>query len=230
MKPILIFSIALLSLIGCSPSGGNKDEEGQAPAAAALSAPANNSECLNATSVSETESKVTFQWQASENTDTYVLMVKNLNNQTTLQYNAGGNTALDVTLLKGTAYSWTVTSKSNSASQPAVSEKWKFYNAGTGVTNYVPFPAEAVAPPMSSTVSGPTVTLQWSGSDVDNDISSYKVLLDTNTNPATVIGTTSANNLSGIAVASGSTYYWKVITTDSAGNSSDSAVFQFKTH
>ncbi|MGK4569390.1 hypothetical protein [Flavobacterium sp. 3HN19-14] len=213
-----------------SGGGGGSEETGNPPVAAILSAPANNSECLSGTSVSETESKVTFQWNPSANADSYILYVKNLTTQTTLQYVAGAVTNFDVTLLKGTPYSWYIVSKSKSATATATSEKWKFYNSGTGTVNYVPFPAEAVSPPMSSTISGPTVNFAWTGSDVDNDIVSYDLYMDTTTNPTTKVGTATSAHLDAISVSGAATYYWKVVTKDGAGNTSDSPVFQFKTY
>jgi hypothetical protein len=216
-------------LFGCGSGGGGGEGTGNPPVAAALAAPANNAECLSGTSVSATESKVTFQWNAAENADSYLLYVKNLTTQAVLQYNAGADTNYEITLLKGTPYSWYIVSKSENSTETATSEKWKFYNSGTGTVNYVPFPAEIVSPAMSSTISGPTVNLQWTGSDVDNDIASYEVYLGTTANPATIVGSPTSAHLDGIPVSGAATYYWKVVTKDSAGNTSDSPTFQFKT-
>jgi hypothetical protein len=36
--------------------------------------------------------------------------------------------------------------------------------------------------------------------------------------------------LNGVAVSSGVTYYWKIVTKDIQGNISDSGIFQFKTN
>ncbi|MDI1256543.1 MAG: hypothetical protein PSV16_10615 [Flavobacterium sp.] len=229
----LIQSLAVAGafvLFSCGSGGGGGGETtGNPPIAALLSTPANNSECISGTSVSATESKITFQWNTSENTDSYVLYVKNLLTQATLQYNVGADTNYELTLLKGTPYSWYIVSKSENSTVVATSEKWKFYNSGTGTVNYVPFPAEVVSPAMSSSISGPTVNFQWTGSDVDNDIASYDVYLGTTANPTTMVGNATTDHLDGISVSGAATYYWKVVTKDSAGNTSDSPVFQFKT-
>jgi len=220
---------AVLLLFSCS-TGGDGDSNGSNPTVSTLVFPLNNSECLAGTAVSATESKVSFEWNAADNADSYTLYVKNLNTQITTQYNAGVATSMEITLIKGTPYSWYVVSKSAATNTtPTTSEKWKFYNAGNGVVNYAPFPAEVIAPLMSISISATTVNFQWEASDVDSDIVDYKVYLDTNHNPSTLIGTVTSKNLNNIAVASNKSYYWKVVTKDSAGNTSHSAVFQFKT-
>lgn len=233
MKNIIrsLFASGAFLLIACGSggSGGDGGDSGKAPVAAALLAPANNTECLTATSISETESKVTFQWEAAENTDSYILFVKNLTSGITFQYNPGPANTFDVTLEKGVPYSWSVTSKSESATKTASSEKWKFYNAGNGAVSYAPFPAEVIAPLMSSTISGTTVDLKWNTSDVDSDIVNYSVYFGTNPNPTTLLNTVTTNAIIAVPVSSGTSYYWKVVTKDATGNSSESPIFQFKT-
>ncbi len=216
-------------LFSCGSGGGGNGEGGDKPSAAALVFPLNNSECVAGQSISATDSKVTFEWNVAENTDTYFVYVKNLDTQVTLQNNAAANTALEIILKKGVPYSWWVTSKSNSTTETATSPTWKFYNAGDGVVNYAPFPADVVAPLMSSTINVASVNLEWSGNDVDGDIIEFKVYMDSNSNPNTLKGTVTTESLNGIAVVANSSYYWKVVTKDSAGNTSTSPVFQFKT-
>lgn len=221
--------VALFLVFSCSPDGdGGSGSSGTT--AATLVFPLNNSECTTGESISTTESRITFEWNEAQNAGVYYVYVKNLNTQTTLQYNAGSNTTLEVTLLKGVPYSWYVTSKANNSNEFVQSEKWKFYNSGEGIINYIPFPAEALSPEMSSTIVGPTIDLVWNGSDVDDDIVEYKVYFDTNANPTTLIGTTAQENLTEIPTVSNTYYYWKVVTKDSAGNTSNSPVFQFKTY
>lgn len=204
---------------GDGGGGGNTDT-------VVLTAPQNNSECITGTDVNPSQSKVTFEWQAIDGAETYFVYVKNLETQSTLQYNAASATSYEVTLQKGTPYSWYV--RANLANETVQSETWKFYNAGVGITNYAPFPAELVAPAMSAAVYGPTVSLQWTGSDLDSDVDSYKVYFGTTANPTTLLNTVTQSTLNGVAVTSGNTYYWKVVTTDDEGNSSTSPVFQFK--
>lgn len=228
MKKILIaFTVSLFALGSCSKDDSGNGGGGTGTDAAVLSSPENNSECTTGAEVSATQSKVTFQWAAAPGAQAYFVYVKNLNTQSTLQFSAGANTSLDITLTKGTPYSWYVNTNKTGGTTVA-SAVWKFYNAGDGVSNYAPFPADAVSPLMSSTIYGPTITLQWDGSDLDNDIVDYKVYMDTNANPTTLAGTVTTETLANVAVTSGGTYYWKVVTTDGAGNTTASPVYQFK--
>lgn len=227
MKKIFIATALALAMFGCSSSddggnGGNTD-------AAALSAPANNSECTTGTEVSSTESKVTFQWAEAPETETYFLYIKNLETGGQfLQHNAGAATSHELTLLKGKPYAWYVSAK-KTGGNTETSATWKFYNAGDAITNYAPFPAEVVFPAMSETVSGPAITLAWEGGDVDGDIDTYMVYMDTD-NASTLKGTVSAPSMPNVAVVSGQTYYWKVVSIDEGGNESTSPTFQFKVY
>jgi len=229
MKKIII-ALTMVSLIaaGCGSSDDNNGDGG-GTTAVTLGLPANNSECITGTSISDTQSAVTFEWTAVPNTVTYFVNVTNLNtpNAQPIQYNAGINTTHTINLLKGTPYSWYVSSRKASG-ENVQSEKWKFYNAGDPVTSHAPFPADLVSPVMSSTILSTTVALQWRSSDIDNDIANHKVYMDSNTNPATLVGTVTQQSLPNLLVNSGGTYYWKVVTTDNAGNVTTSPVFQFK--
>ncbi|MBL4939285.1 MAG: hypothetical protein JKY16_03250, partial [Lutibacter sp.] len=109
----------------------------------------------------------------------------------------------------------------------AKSAEWKFYNSGDAVITYAPFPAELIGPVMGSSTSESTVTLEWSGSDVDNDIKEYEVYFGLSNPPITNLDTTTNQKIENVAV-SANTYYWKVVTRDDEGNTSTSEVFQFK--
>lgn len=229
-KPfITAIAFAALTIAGCSKEDGGDGTGGGNTTASTLSSPANNTECLTGTEVSSTQNKVTFQWNASDGTQAYYLYVKDLNAQTTLQYNAAAATSYEVTLTKGTPYSWYVGAKKADGAT-AKSDVWKFYNAGTAVISHPPFPADVVAPVMSSTVNGPAITLKWVSSDVDNDISTNEVYMDNNNNPTTLLSSTAQQQLENVSVTSARTYYWKVITKDAAGNATTSPVYQFKVY
>lgn len=221
--------IAMALLLAAVTTNCSKEDNGTASntTASELSSPANNTECLTGTSISETQNKVTFQWNAADGTESYFLYVKDLTTQIQLQYSAMNATSFDVTLTKGKPYAWYVGARKSDGTT-INSTVWKFYNAGTATVSHAPFPADLVAPTMSSTVSGTTVTLQWAGNDVDNDITNYSVYLDTNTNPTTLLTTTALQKLENITVAASTKYYWKIVTEDAAGNTTISPVYQFK--
>jgi hypothetical protein len=216
----------LITGCGGGDSGPSEPDPVPDPRAATLIFPDNNSECTEGTVLSDTESTVNFQWNAAENTDSYTLRLRNLDTDVTQQLNSNTN-ELAVRLTRGTPYSWSVISKANGTSVTAESVTWRFYNAGPGITNYSPFPADDPSPKSGASVNAGTITLSWAGSDLDNDIVSYEILLDTSNPPVTSQGTTDQMSFE-VSVNAGSTYYWQVVTYDAAGNSSFSEVFQFK--
>src|SRR5690349_12711212 len=139
---LIILSIVILSACG-------KDDPAPvpvpAPVAADLLFPAQSETCTSGISVSATESKLSFQWKASVNADRYELHLKNLLTSTTTIH-ASDVTSLELSLKKGTPYSWFVISKSSKSPVTAKSSVWKFYNSGPGVISYAPFPAEITSP------------------------------------------------------------------------------------
>lgn len=196
-----------------------------APLAATLVFPDNNTECNEGVVINETQSTVTFDWNASQNTDSYEVNLRNLNTNTSTKTNSNTNSA-DITLERGVPYEWFVVSKANGTNETASSSIWKFYNQGPGVENYAPFPAEAVNPGRGAAIDNTgTVQLEWSGSDVDNDITEYDVLFGTDSDPTTLLGTTQDSFIDA-TIATG-VYYWRVISKDSQGNSSESEIFEF---
>jgi len=231
-----IYTFLLATLfISC---GGGSDNETQAdpivpvvldPNAATLVFPENNTECNEGVinSNDETKSTITFQWSASENTDSYEVKVKNLETGSVTTATSNTNQK-DISIIRGTPYEWYVISLSNGTSTTATSETWAFYNQGLGIENYAPFPAIAINPKRGSTISNTTtITLQWATSDVDDDIVSYEVLFDSVETPKTSLGSTIESNID-VTIHAGTTYYWRVITTDSFDNTSKSELFEFR--
>ena len=228
MRRLFILTLLIYTLSSCG--GGN--EAPPAPTAATLSSPVNNEACTTGTVISETESRITFSWLAGTNADSYELVVTNLLNQTQ-QIQAAISTTAELTLKRNTPYSWYVLSKSSKNPTTANSTTWKFYNAGPASSTYPPYPAEIVSPTLGQNLT-PTngkINLQWRGSDADNDIINYDIYLGTSgTNLTLIKSQHTTSTLADVAVNANTTYYWKVITRDAKGNTSDSGLFEFRTN
>jgi len=225
----ILTAFATISVLTSCPGG--KDDPGgdliEAPSKAALVFPNNNSECTEGAVVNDNETSITFQWETAANTDSYELNIKNLSTGNSLRASANLN-ELPVTLNSNTPYEWFVVSKSNRSAETATSDTWQFYNAGAGVSNYAPFPATAISPEIGASIAATTsLSLQWQGNDVDNDIAEFEVLFGTTAEPTASIGVTTQSTI-GVTVTSGQTYYWRVISTDSHGNTSQSEIFEFR--
>ena len=213
----------VLTFISCG-SGG--DDTPPAPEAASLIFPEDNTECNEGTILSDTQSTVTFRWNDATNADSYDVTVTNLNSNSTQVESSDTNSA-DITILRGVPYSWSVTSK-NASTETATSDTWRFYNAGLPVQNYAPFPANLTSPQSGIQVPAGQVTLEWEGNDIDNDITSFTVVLDTDNPPTTEVGNVSTSSFTA-TVDPASIYYWRITTVDREGNTSNSEISQFRT-
>jgi hypothetical protein len=221
---LIVISLTIISF-GCKKKASIPD-----PSPAVLLSPANNEACTTGTIVSDTESKITLNWNAGANVDSYQVTIINLLNQGQQTLSTTTNSA-ELSLQRNTPYSWFVTSKSSKSAVTAKSTIWKFYNPGLGTSSYPPYPAEMVSPTMGQSVipNAGKITLQWKGSDADNDLVNYDVYLGTSSNNVTAIKTQhAATSLMDVSVNANSVYYWKVISRDGKGNTSDSGLHEFK--
>lgn len=227
--------IVLLSFLGVScskdtPGGGGggttPTPTAKTPGKAVLTSPANNKTCEEV----NTSGQVTFSWNASTDTDKYDLKITNLNTQGVTNQNNITTTSKAVTLTKGIPYSWSITSK-NEGTKTTTSDTWQFYLAGDGVVNYAPFPATAVSPSPGASVARTSgkVTVEWSGSDADDDTLTYTLEMDTTDG---IQGTVIADDISAssveVSVEADTVYYWRVISSDGQ-NTSTSIVYTFRT-
>ena len=239
MKKI-IYLLTAFFIFSCSGDGGDSGDGGgdppppQPPGAVTLTAPANGKVCETGTSTSDTKSNVDFTWQASSNTSTYDLQITNLNTSSVVNKNGLTTISTTVELDKGQPYIWKVISKNTTTTQTGTSTSWKFYLAGPGIKNYAPFPADLKSPSSGSTVSRSSdgkVTFTWEGSDPDQGYelkyTLYVDKTDGKQTPSSELTNLSAKTVD-VALDAGSTYYWRVKTSDGT-NSSYSIVYSFKT-
>ncbi len=226
MKKHLLLCLLCLVVISCK-----KPKKIDPPTKATLSLPSNNEACTSGTIVSPTLSSIVFKWTASQNAESYELSIKNLETGVTTTQTTTA-VELPVTLARNTPYSWSVKAMSSKISTTALSDTWKFYNAGEAVTSYAPFPADMVTPKMAQRITpvAGKISLDWTGSDVDSDIANYDIYLGTTATPTLLKANQVDSALPDVTVTAGTTYYWKVITRDSKGNTSDSGVFIFYTN
>ena len=228
-KTALLYFIIIV-LTSCSGGGGDDTNNGNGgdgggnqsgtpvPKAATLSKPANNTECLEVDAVK-------FEWNKSEDTSQYTIVVKNLLTQSSISQTTTATSA-DITLDKGYPYSWHIIS-SNTGSATATSAKWKFYLSGTPLKNHAPFPADIIAPKPGQTVSLGTVQLSWSFSDIDSgDSHTFDIYLD-RTDASNKINSNYTATKKSVTVTETGTYYWRIVTKDNHGAKSNSGTSTF---
>ncbi|MGB5271830.1 MAG: hypothetical protein WBN52_15125 [Eudoraea sp.] len=223
MRVVIVVFISLL-FTAC------KKDSPKPPSAAVLAFPLQNSLCTTGVSITPTTSRVEFKWQTADNTNTYELRVTNVLTDIT-QTVSTQSTSAELTIEKGTPFSWLVITRNTEVQETASSTTWQFFNAGSQIT-HAPFPAQVIAPlsgaSMVRDING-EIVLEWSGADVDNDIVGYEIFLDT-VSPPQVLVASPAASVSSIKIntTANTVYYWKVITKDAEENSSDSGIYSFR--
>lgn len=228
MKKVAIVFIGIILMLSCKKNNDLFSYLETFPVKAELVFPNSNSECTEGIIVSPEISEVNFLWNESANTDNYIITVTNLVDKTS-QIFTTENLNMPINLQRGTPYSWSVESTSVTSTRTAISDVWNFYNAGEAIDAFIPFPAETVSPVAGSTLPNTTttITLDWNGSDLDNDIANFDVYFGTSNPPAEYEINISASQLNNIPVTSGMTYYWRILTRDITGNISNSEITTF---
>lgn len=193
-----------------------------APGKSSLSAPENNEVCYEGEEVDETNSEVTFSWDASSDTDTYDLVITNQETSQSQTESGITSTSKAVTLATDVSYSWKIVSKANDTSDTTDSDTWQFYLAGDGQENYAPFPATIISPTSGAAVdaNNGTVTLSWEGNDPDEgDNLTYTIYFDEVDGLQDPIEEELTETTLDVSVESGKTYYWRVKTSDGKSSS-----------
>jgi hypothetical protein len=225
---LLITVLFLIATAGCGKkSSPTPPAPDLTPGKAVLTLPKQNEACTSGTIISATQSSVLFTWGTSNNADSYDLNLKNLLTGATTSQTTS-TTQLQITLFRNTPYSWYIVSKSSKSATTVQSDTWKFYHAGAGTVSYAPYPADVVAPAIGQNVAAGTVNLSWKGSSVSGNITGYDVYFGTSTSPAVLKSNVIDNFYNNVSVLSGLQYYWRIVTKDANGNTSDSGLFQFK--
>jgi hypothetical protein len=234
--PLLLALFAIVFLVSCGGSDPGPAPMPvpviKTPGKSVLIGPANARTCEEGTNITATQSTVAFSWNSTSDTESYELRITNLNTSEVVTQTGITTTSATATLTRGIPYSWSITSK-NKGATTTVSDIWKFYLAGVGVTNYAPFPAAAVSPLPGTTVT-PTngkVTITWDTSDVDGGTLTHTLYLDTVDGKQTPLAANSNLTVKTkeVSVAANTVYYWRVATSDGT-NTATSIVYSFKTN
>jgi hypothetical protein len=222
--------ILLLSLLAACKKSGTTNPAVIPAGKATLTLPAQNAVCTAGTNMTATQSTVLFVWNAGAQADSYDLNIKNLLTGTSTSQHTSA-TQLAVALLLNTPYSWSVTTNASASNTNALSDAWKFYNSGPGITTYAPFPAELLTPTYGQQLTAATVNFTWQGSSVNTgSITAYDLCLGAAASPPLYKSGITDSFLNNVSLSPGTSYYWKIITHDNQGNTSDSGVYIFKTN
>ncbi|ETN94419.1 fibronectin type III domain-containing protein [Zhouia amylolytica] len=209
-----VIAISLLQSCGGGGSDPNPVEEVKAPEAFNLVFPENNTICTEGIDASAETVVIEFEWERATNATSYIL--KAIDSESKKEYSANSNnTTASLTLPKGMQFSWSVEAFNMDKSKVS-DDQWSFYSEGRTEENHSPFPASIT---LSDNENG-TININWTGSDLDNDIVSYSVYLGKDSTPAAILENSIATSISDVHIEYNTTYYLKVISKDSKGNSS----------
>jgi hypothetical protein len=229
MKKYIYILVLSTLLWSCGGSGGDSPDPepvNNAPNIPVLVYPSANLLCIDNT--------IEFKWNPATDPDgdsvTYQLQIAKDNQFTQIVQSVSNSTTVKlISLEKGVAYYWRVSAKDNKNKSSAYSTVNSFYTEGLGVSNYLPFSPEIVAPTLNATVTENSVTLEWNASDVDNDPLTYDVFFGTAKTPTTSIATNQTAKTISVDLTSSKTYYWKVVVKDDKGGETIGQVWNFKT-
>jgi hypothetical protein len=225
MKNKFIFLIITIAVWSCK----KHQTVTPAPGTAAYLKPTPNAPCIPSGFVNDSTGNVDFQWKQASNTWQYIITITNLLTRKAIA-DTTANLYLTLPLRLATPYSWSITSLQAATGAKTTSATWKFYVAGSGRTTYAPYPAAIVSPAFGVEVPAGSVNLTWTGSDMQAEKLTYSVYLDTITSPALLKAGIADMFLNNVSILAGKTYYWRVITLDESGNSSDSGLYQFSSN
>lgn len=223
--------LALLAL-GCSSEDPEKEAEELDPAV--LVFPEKEMRCNEGEEVNETQSRVTFRWQAAPWAKQYRLVAINLDGGYSPVEETSA-TELAVVIDRASNYEWYVVAI---GTQNVSSERWRFFNEGPGRINRAPYPAEPIFPTRGLRLFDiDRVDFKWQGNDPDGefDIVQYDVYLGIKGQQLELIGTNTIaedqlnleETIPNIRVDFGQIYQWQIKTTDRAGLSSLTETFEF---
>jgi len=224
----IIIASALIVLTSCGGGGDDGPPVTPPPPTPAelgtfsLVFPENNKVCTEGDDVGTDMITILFRWGASANATSYTIEVTQ---DTGEKFEATStSTSAPLTIPKGTQFTWDVTAVLANDTK-ASNSGFNFYSEGITESNHTPFPASIT---LEDNMDG-TINIIWSGSDVDNDIENYDVMLGTTPEPNTVLENTTVTRIDNQSITYDTVYYLNVITTDQLGNTSNSKKqFNFK--
>jgi hypothetical protein len=233
-KYISLLFFTLTFIVSCSEeccdyedaatTGSSSGPVTGSPGSANLTAPLNNKNCEIGTLVDVFTSEVTFNWTSVTGADSYNLTYTDLSTNDTKTKTNITSTSTKIVLFRGRIYAWSVQGISSNSNRGPRSGTAKFYLQGNPNFNKVPLAAVLASP----SNSGNDVTFSWTGKDPDaNDTLTYSIYVDKVDGKQSPVSSGLTSPSTKITLETGSTYYWRIKSTDQNNNSSYSLVSKF---
>ncbi len=166
----------------------------------------------------------TLSWTGGDPDDdvvTYRVTLDTGANPTTAVYSGTTSSFDPGPLAEGTDYAWRVyaTDEQGSVTSGPI---WGFR------TNHAPTIPGDPAPADGATDVAITSTLSWTGGDPDDDVVTYRVVLDPGDSPTTTVYTGTTASYGPIALAPGVASTWRVYATDGHGSATSGPIWHFR--
>ena len=216
---ISILIVIALAISSCSSSSSSdpSDEPQNPPQRAIGVIPANGEPCSDYEFISNDLSKVSvlFRWNAAQFAESYELIL--FEGTTTVNSTTTSALETNVVLNRAKTYSWSVTSINSTGETSG--DTYSFTTPGVPNQNFAPYTAD-----ISITFNTGTseMTVSWVGSDEDGDELTYDVTVYEEGFELVTFNNLIVNSLDPIIAIPGTEYMVKVISTDTAGNFSES--------
>lgn len=228
----LSIAFITLSIASCGGGGGDNPPPpppvNKAPSVPSLVSPTNGLLCIN--------NMVDFSWNSSvdpegDNINYEIVIAKDSQFTTIVKQETTASLTKSYTLDKGTPYYWKVKAVDSKSKSSDYTTSWGFYTESVAVINYSPFAATLVKPAINSSVSGTTLDLEWTATDLDNDALKYDIYFGvTSTFTTPLISDHSTKIYTKTGLTANTTYYWRIDVKDTKGAKAIGQVWSFKTN
>lgn len=225
MRQVLYCSIVLsmVFVIGCKVDESSSKDF--IPEGVVLISPVHDEVCELGVKYDRNSSRLLFEWEWTKNAQLYDLVITNLETgENYITYTGISDNFKELVLRNEVSYSWQVIARNVNTPETSASEVWEFFFAGEPRANHPPHPANILSPNASEIVSAfnGQITLEWEGSDRDQDELTFTVFLDMmdGHQPTTEDLKNLTKSMVTVSVYSGQTYYWRVLSHDGAGSTS----------
>ena len=217
-KLILFSLLIILKVIFLSCADGKEDEDTPfdqniLPTKAMGVLPANGEPCSDYQEISDDDSKVLvdFRWNMAQFAKSYVLTISE---GTALAFsNSLNTTQTNVTLNRGTTYTWWVTSVNDSGE--TAGDTYSFTTPGIPEGNFAPYAAEIE---IEFDTSSLEMLVAWIGRDEEDDILKYDVVVKQGDDVLLEETDTSSTSLAPLNYINGTEYSVEVKSTDTSGS------------
>lgn len=229
MQKLIYISILCLCIAACQNSEQDTPpvEVNILPEIPQLVFPTNSLLCI--------DNVLEFKWNISSDANgdviTYEIDIAKDNQFTEIAHTASSmTTSQTFTLEKGLAYYWRVRATDSKSGFSAYSPTFNLYTASEGISNHLPFSPDLVMPLAESSNNSGAISLEWIGSDIDEDPLHFDVYFGTDNPPASSVSDNQNETTFEVTTVADTQYYWKVVAKDDKGGQTISQIWNFKTN